>query len=476
MVVATKFGMDMGGANGDAPGGSREYVRRALDASLDRLGRDHVDLYYYHRPDGVTPLEETLGAMHELVAEGKVRWLGLSNVDATQLREAAAFAERGSSPIVAVQNRYSLMHRDDDTAVLPVALEHGIGYVPYFPLESGLLTGKYRRGEAHPEGARLTGADDGRLSDERLAQVEALEAFATRHGQTLLELAIGGLASIAGVASVIAGATSPEQVRANASAGSLHLTDAELEELASDLRPGVHALDDRAADTQLRGHPVELIRVGGARGGMALVVPAHLCRAAGRLRERLQRLARHDFVLPAVLEEDRAGARVRDPAQRVDRPELAADGRTELRRGQRGVLRDGRRSSGEEVECTEPGLDAGEDRADARARAPTDETDLASGRPPAAPQRIDGAAGRDHRPDSRPSLRRQPLRGGRLRRDGALGHRDRQRNDAPRRHPRRGEEELGAVAARAVQVDDPRGTAPCRAERPAGRPRGARRP
>ena len=117
--------------------------------------RDHIDLYYYHRPDGVTPLEETLGAMHELVGEGKVRWLGLSNVDATQLREAAAFAERGSSPIVAVQNRYSLMHRDDDAAVLPVALEHGIGYIPYFPLESGLLTGKYRRGDAHPEGARL---------------------------------------------------------------------------------------------------------------------------------------------------------------------------------------------------------------------------------------------------------------------------------------------------------------------------------
>ena len=233
VVVATKFGMDMGGANGDAPGGSRAYVRRALDASLDRLGRDHIDLYYYHRPDGVTPLEETLGAMHELVGEGKVRWLGLSNVDATQLREAAAFAERGSSPIVAVQNRYSLMHRDDDAAVLPVALEHGIGYIPYFPLESGLLTGKYRRGDAHPEGARLTGTDDGRLSDKRLARVEALEAFATRHGHALLELAIGGLASIAGVASVIAGATSPEQVRANASAGSRHLTDVELEELAS---------------------------------------------------------------------------------------------------------------------------------------------------------------------------------------------------------------------------------------------------
>ena len=127
VVVATKFGMDMGGANGDAPGGSREYVRRALEASLDRLGRDHVDLYYYHRPDGVTPLAETLGAMAELVAEGRVRWLGLSNVDAMQLREAAELAERGSRAIVAVQNRYSLMHRDDDVTCCPSLSSTGSG-------------------------------------------------------------------------------------------------------------------------------------------------------------------------------------------------------------------------------------------------------------------------------------------------------------------------------------------------------------
>ena len=231
VVLATKFGMDMQGANGDATRGSREYMRRALDASLARLGRDHVDLYYYHRPDGVTPLEETLGAMGELVAEGKVRWLGLSNVDASQLRQAVEFAAAGNPPVVAVQNHFSLMHRDDEADVLPLAVEHGIGYIPYFPLESGLLTGKYRRGAPEPEGARLSGTDDGRLSDERLALVETLEAFAVARGFSLLELAISGLASMPGVASVISGATSPEQVRANAAAGSRHLIEAELAEL-----------------------------------------------------------------------------------------------------------------------------------------------------------------------------------------------------------------------------------------------------
>jgi aryl-alcohol dehydrogenase-like predicted oxidoreductase len=213
VVLATKFGHDMEGSNGEGPGGSRDYVRRAITSSLERLGTDHVDVYY-HRPDGVTPIEETVGAMQELVKEGKVRWLGLSNVVAGQIRQAAEVAE-----IVAVQNYYSLMQRDDDAEVVPLCLELGIGYIPYFPLESGLLTGKYRRGSVAPQGARLAGTEDGRLSDERLRRVEALEAFAERRGHTLLELAIGGLASIPGIASVIAGATSAEQARANASAG-----------------------------------------------------------------------------------------------------------------------------------------------------------------------------------------------------------------------------------------------------------------
>ncbi len=226
VVLATKFGHDMQGGNGDGPGGSRDYVRRAIDASLARLRADSVDLYYYHRPDGVTPIAETVAAMKDLVGEGKVRWLGLSNVDARQIREAFEVAE-----IVAVQNYYSLIRRDDDAEVLPLCRELGIGYIPYFPLESGLLTGKYRRGEPAPEGSRLAGTDDGRLADERLGRVEELEALAAGHGHSLLELAIGGLASIPGVASVIAGATSPEQARANAAAGSWQLTAAELAEL-----------------------------------------------------------------------------------------------------------------------------------------------------------------------------------------------------------------------------------------------------
>ncbi len=212
VVIATKFGQD---ASVPAPGGSRDHVRRAIALSLERLGTDVIDLYYYHRPDGVTPLAETLSAMQELVDEGSVRRLGLSNVDRALLDEAVALG----APIVAVQNRYSLMDRRDDAAVLPRCRELGIGYVPYFPLESGLLTGKYRRGEPVPEGTRLAGNADS-LSDERLDRMEALERFAAERGVSLLELAIGGLASIPGIASVIAGATSPEQVRANAAAGS----------------------------------------------------------------------------------------------------------------------------------------------------------------------------------------------------------------------------------------------------------------
>jgi aryl-alcohol dehydrogenase-like predicted oxidoreductase len=220
VVVATKFGW----APGDLPGGSPERVRRAIDASLERLGTDVIDLCYYHRPDGVTPLSETLGAMQELVAAGKVRRLGLSNVDVDLLEEAAA----SGVEVVAVQNRYSLVHRDDEAGVLPFCREHEIGYVPYFPLESGLLTGKYRRGEPAPEGSRLAAGD---VRDEQFDEVERLEERAEALGCSLLELAIGGLASIDGIASVIAGATTPEQVRANAAAGSWRLSAAELESL-----------------------------------------------------------------------------------------------------------------------------------------------------------------------------------------------------------------------------------------------------
>ena len=220
VVLATKFGW----APGELPGGAPERVRRSIDGSLGRLGTDVVDLFYYHRPDGVTPLAETLGAMQELVEAGKVRRLGLSNVDVALLEEA----EASGVEVVAVQNRYSLVDRRDDDGVLPFCRDHAIGYVPYFPLESGLLTGKYRRGEPAPAGSRLSG---GRLSDDQFDDVERLEERAEGAGHTLLELAIGGLAAIDGIASVIAGATTPEQVRANAEAGAWRPTSAELESL-----------------------------------------------------------------------------------------------------------------------------------------------------------------------------------------------------------------------------------------------------
>jgi aryl-alcohol dehydrogenase-like predicted oxidoreductase len=231
VVLATKFGWDLT-ADGDALRGSADYVRKAIEASLERLRTDHVDLYYYHRPDGVTPFEETLGAMHELVQEGKTRAIGCSNFTAEQLREVDAIARSaGIRPIVALQNEYSLLEREAEDEVLPLCREYGIGFVPYFPLASGLLTGKYRRGEPPPPGSRLEGRED-RLSDDRLLQVEELERCAEEGGHTLLELAIGGLACQPGVASVIAGATTPEQIRANAAAGSCSLSAEDLAALA----------------------------------------------------------------------------------------------------------------------------------------------------------------------------------------------------------------------------------------------------
>ena len=222
VVLGTKFGQD---TSVPGPGGSRDHMRRALEASLGRLGTDVIDLYTYHRPDGVTPLEETLAAMQELVDEGRVRWLGLSNVDAVQVAAAAA----SGITVVAVQNRYSLLHRDDDAEVLPLCRRHDIGYVPYFPLASGLLTGKYRRGEPAPAGSRLAGRD---VEASDLEAVEALERVSAGLGRGILELVVGGLASIPGIASVIAGATSPEQVRANAAAGAWHASDDDLDAIA----------------------------------------------------------------------------------------------------------------------------------------------------------------------------------------------------------------------------------------------------
>jgi aryl-alcohol dehydrogenase-like predicted oxidoreductase len=222
-VLATKFG------HGDLRGGSRAHVLEAIDASLERLRTDHVDLYYYHRPDGVTPLAETLGAMDELVDAGKVRYLGVSNFSAEQLREADAVAGTKGSPLVALQNEYNLLRRDAERDTLPVCRELGIGFVPYFPLASGVLSGKYRRGEPDPPGSRL----EGRVAHNVFDRIAPLEELARSRGRTLLELAIAALASQPGVASVIAGATSAEQVRANAAAGDWELSEDDLAELAS---------------------------------------------------------------------------------------------------------------------------------------------------------------------------------------------------------------------------------------------------
>jgi aryl-alcohol dehydrogenase-like predicted oxidoreductase len=226
VVLATKFGHDMG--YGIEPRGTREYVRRAIDESLRRLRTDYVDLYQYHRPDGVTPFAETFGALDELVREGKVRHVGHSNLEAEQVEEVDRLArEHGWSRPVSAQNRYSLLHRDPEEDLLPVCERLGLGVLPYFPLASGLLTGKYRRNETRPQGARLSDRDEV-FTDETFDRLEALEAFAQERNVSLLEVAIGGLLAQPAVASVISGATKPDQVRANAAAGDWQPSDDDL--------------------------------------------------------------------------------------------------------------------------------------------------------------------------------------------------------------------------------------------------------
>ena len=226
VVLATKFGM--GDDDSHGPRGARPYIRHAIEASLGRLRTDAVDLFYYHEPDGVTPIAETIGALVELADEGKIRTYGVSNVDAAQLREAA---DAGDERLAAVQNEYSLLERAAEADVLPLARELGVGFVPYFPLASGLLTGKFRRGEPAPRGTRLERRPD-RLTDAAFDRIEALEAFAAERDHSLLELAFAGLASQPGIPSVIAGAMRPEQIAGNAAAGDWQLSDADLDALA----------------------------------------------------------------------------------------------------------------------------------------------------------------------------------------------------------------------------------------------------
>ena len=230
VVIATKFGWGRGRDDNSVARGAPDYVRQAIDGSLERLGVDHVDLYQYHRPDGVTPVEETLGAMDELVQAGKVRFIGSSNFSAGQVEEAGeASASRGLARFVTAQNRYSLLDREVERELVPARERLGVGVIPYFPLASGLLTGKYRRGEPAPEGTRLAGRLD--VSDEQWARIEALEAFGRERARSLLEVAVAGLAAQPTVVSIIAGATKPDQVRANAAAGDWELSAADLNAL-----------------------------------------------------------------------------------------------------------------------------------------------------------------------------------------------------------------------------------------------------
>ncbi|MFF2194188.1 aldo/keto reductase [Streptomyces sp. NPDC058157] len=230
VVLATKFGydgVDMGYGPAAGARGGRGYIRRAVEESLRRLETDHIDLLQLHSPDPATPIAETLAALGELVAEGKVRYLGHSNFSGWQLAEAAHTArETGAVPFVSAQNEWSLLERSAERELVPAARHYGLGVLPYFPLANGLLTGKIRRGAPVPAGSRLEGRDS-YLTDERLDTVEALAAIAEKHGRTVLELAIGWLSARPGCASVIAGATSPEQVRANAAVADRPL-DAEL--------------------------------------------------------------------------------------------------------------------------------------------------------------------------------------------------------------------------------------------------------
>ena len=221
IVLATKFGhqnADMGYGPAAGAKGGRGYIRRAVEQSLRRLKTDYIDLYQIHTPDPRTPIAETLGALSELVAEGKVRYLGNSNFSGWQIAEAAAVADRpGVVPFVSAQNHWSLLERAAEAEVVPAARHFGLGVLPYFPLANGLLTGKIRRGQPAREGTRLAGRDS-YVTDAKLDIVEALISWGEAHGVSLLTTAIACLAEQPGCASVIAGAMSPEQLKTNADA------------------------------------------------------------------------------------------------------------------------------------------------------------------------------------------------------------------------------------------------------------------
>lgn len=233
VVVATKFGSGIGG---DKPGGGKpDYVRRMVEGSLRRLRTDRIDLYQMHQPDASTPIADTLGALGELVLDGKVREIGCSNFTAEQIREAERVRAPGAPRFVSVQNELNVLERNDELEGLREAGAQELAYLPYFPLASGRLTGKYRRGEPVPDGSRLAGwSQEVRaelLSDAAFDRIDTLTRFADERGHTLLELAFAWLLAKRPVASVIAGATTAEQVRANVDASTWRLGDEELEAL-----------------------------------------------------------------------------------------------------------------------------------------------------------------------------------------------------------------------------------------------------
>jgi aryl-alcohol dehydrogenase-like predicted oxidoreductase len=234
VVLATKFGhshADLGYGPAAGAIGSRQYIRRAVEHSLRRLRTDYIDLYQLHTPDPHTPIAETITALDELVTEGKVRYLGHSNLAGWQLAEAAGVARQlGREAFISAQNHWSLLERDAEAEVVPAALHFGLGVLPYFPLANGLLTGKVRRGQPPPAGSRLAGRPD-YLTEAKLDKVEALIEWAGERGRSVLDVAVGGLAAVPGCSSVIAGATSAEQVKANVAAAEWTPSAAELAEI-----------------------------------------------------------------------------------------------------------------------------------------------------------------------------------------------------------------------------------------------------
>lgn len=231
VVLATKFGMDMHGVNGSDHGarGSRRYLRRAVESSLRRLRTDYIDLYQYHRPDGVTPIEETIAALAELVIEGKVRYVGSSNFAGWQVVEAEFLArEANQARFISAQNNYNLLEREIEAELSPACEAYGVGILPFFPLANGLLTGKFGRDEKPAQGTRIGDAKPDLHGGANWPAIEGLRSYAAERGVEMIDVAIGGLAAQPAVASVIAGATGPDQVRRNAATATWEPTQDDL--------------------------------------------------------------------------------------------------------------------------------------------------------------------------------------------------------------------------------------------------------